>query len=391
MAIGKKIAFVAIAALAAGLAGCLQIETRVLLNPDGSATITERVQFSRQLLNLDASATTRPEDRLESLLARPAVEARMAKMGKGMALVSHEVRDGEAASRESVTVFKIADIREFRYVSPFMAFIDYPNNNAIKCNMFPVYESTWYGRRAGQMAVTFSLEREGKTEPRPKEGEPPPPGPAPVSQQMLRYLQPIARDMLAGLKIRFTFESYSPLRFRQYFRYRNQQAGTHEFDLIDWSDKSLDQFSANLVDNEEVMLELVGGSFHSSNFIEATKEHGSNLTLAVFHPTGIPEIYFKPSRPLFDLYFAGKTLKFDERDGGQRPAKWEEVGYQGKDDNPPAEPAVKTNPEPPATTPTTQPERTTRPGRVTRPGRNPSRNPGRQPGRTPPESQPAAD
>ena len=38
--------------LAAAGAGCLQIETRVKLNPDGSATVTERVLFTRRLLDL---------------------------------------------------------------------------------------------------------------------------------------------------------------------------------------------------------------------------------------------------------------------------------------------------------------------------------------------------
>lgn len=342
---------VLVLALTACLCGCLQIDTRVLLHPDGSATITERVQFSQQLLSLDGAATTQPTESLQKLLGRPAVESRMAHMGRGIKLVSHEVRAGQAASRESLAVFKIDDIREFRYVSPFMAFVDYPSNSAIKCDMFPVYESTWYGRRAGQMAVTFKLERDGRSAPRPKDGEPAPPGPSPATQQIIRQLQPIARDMLDGLHIRLTFEAYAPLRFRQYFRYRNQQAGTRQFDLIDWSDKSLDQFSAFLVENEEVMLELLTGSFNSANFLAATREHGSNLTLAVYHPTGIPEIYFKPSQELFSRFFDGKTLKFGEREGGDRPAVWNEIGYRGSDDKPPAAPEPSAEPgAPPAAT-----------------------------------------
>ncbi|MDD4888422.1 MAG: hypothetical protein PHU85_00700 [Phycisphaerae bacterium] len=347
-------------ALAACLAGCLQVETRIELAQDGSATVTERIQFSKQLLDLADSAkadkaTTQPTDLL-SLLEKPAAVERIKRMGKGVTLTSHEVRAGAGASRESVAVYHVDDIREFLYCSPFLGFIDYPGNNVIKWEMIPLYESTWFGRQAGKMAVIVHLMKEGRTPPPLKQGEAPPPGPTPASVQMLRYLQPINRDMLSGFKVRVTFVSYAPLHFRMYFRYRNSAAGTHEFDLIDWSDKNLDQYSTNLLDNEEVMLELAGGRFASKNFLGATGEHGSNMTLPVYHPHGVPEIYFSPSRALFDKFFAGKILKIEARYGGDRPAKFEEIGYKASDEGKkPEQPGSASQPDAAGTTPTTRP------------------------------------
>ena len=42
------------AILASAASGCLQIETRIKLHEDGSATITERLQFSKRLLDQSA-------------------------------------------------------------------------------------------------------------------------------------------------------------------------------------------------------------------------------------------------------------------------------------------------------------------------------------------------
>jgi len=52
------------------------------------------------------------------------------------------------------------------------------------------------------------------------------------------------------------------------------------------------------------------------------------VTLPVYHPTNVPEIYFNPSKELFDRYYVGKTLDFGERNGGKKPAKFDEIGYK---------------------------------------------------------------
>ena len=136
------------------LAGCLQIETVVRYQEDGSALITERVNFSASLLDMaSGDAGGAP---LVSLLSREAAMKRLEHMGKGITLVSHELRDGLRGSRESLAVFRIPDLNDFYYVSPWFAYRDYAENNAIKWNVSPMYKSRAYaGGRAGEISIDF--------------------------------------------------------------------------------------------------------------------------------------------------------------------------------------------------------------------------------------------
>ncbi len=303
------------------LAGCLQIETRIRLHEDGRITVTERMQFSRRLIDLAAQS----EDAagVLAMLERKAVEARVERMGEGAELVSHEVRDGEQGSRESVSVITLPHINNFRYVSPYLSNHNYPNHTMLECRMFPVYESTWYGRVAGQVGVTF---RPATSERGSGDEDVTPPTPADL--QIYRDLQPVFQDMMQGLRFRLVFESYAPLRFRQYYRYRGMGADTREYDLIDFSADDLDRHGYEFLANEEIMLELLRMRFDGGNLTSTTETHASNQTVPVYHPRGIAEIYFRPSRHFFDEHFQGKTLQFTDRQGGPREARFEEVGFQ---------------------------------------------------------------
>ena len=313
------------------VAGCLQIETLIRLHEDGSATITERLQFSKRLLDL--ASKSKAAEGVASLLTKQAVLGRMKHMGKGVSLVSHKVRDGEKGARESIAVFKIPDFRQFRYVSPYLANFSYPKHTVLKCNMFPIYTTTWYGRVAGQVAVTFTPASSERPPRQPKGWRPPPP-PTPRDLQILRDLRPVFRDLMTDFSLRVRFESYAPLRFRQYYRYRGQRAGTKVYDLIDFSHKDLDQHGFEFLANEEIMLELLRLQLQGGNLIDTVKGHAGNLTVPVYHPRGIPEVYFRPSRPFFDKYLSGKKLNFTERQGGPRLANFKEVGYHGKRQGP---------------------------------------------------------
>lgn len=329
---GKLLVRMLLAAIPlAMLGGCLQVETRILLHTDGSATVTERVTFSQRLLVL--SSTAGKELNITDCLSKSAAEERGKHMGEGVALTSHRIEDAPQGARQSVAVFKVADINKFEYVSPFLAYSDYAEHTVLKASLFPIYEDTWYGRVGGQMAVTFKpTTKSAQRDPRKDENPPPPP--SPVSLQVLRNLQPVFIDMMEGFKVRVVFESYGSLRFRQYYRYRGMRSGTHEFDLIDFSDSDLDNYSQSFLGNEEVMLELLRGKVHYPYVLDHTAGHGTNNTLPVYHPNGVPEIYFRPSREMFDKHFAGKTIKREERHGGEMPAKWEQIGWRGdgKDD-----------------------------------------------------------
>jgi len=305
-------------------AGCLQIETRVKLHEDGSATITERLRFSKRLLDL--ASKTKGAEGVASLLTRDAVLARVGHMGEGAKLVSHKAHEAPKGAQESVSVIRIADFRKFRYVSPYLANYKYPKHNVLKCDMFPIYESTWYGRVAGQVAVTFRPATGERPPRRPKDWKPPKP-PTPRDLQVFRDLRPVFRDLMQDFKLRLVFESYAPLRFRQYYRYRGSRAGIKIYDLIDFSDRNLDKYGFQFLGNEEIMLELLRLQMQGGNVVGHTKGHADNLTLPVYHPRGIPEVYFRPSQHFFDRHFKGKTLKFTARQGGPRLANFKQIGH----------------------------------------------------------------
>lgn len=320
------------------LSGCFELETRIRLHPDGSATVTERLNLSERLLDLgQAPGTNQP---VVGLLTREAVEARMKQMGKGIRLASHETRTGAHGSRESIAVFEIADANEFRYASPFLAYTDYVDNNLVKFDMVPLLKSRNYAGTAGEMALTLRPLARPQSETRPKEGEPPPAGPTPLELQALRDLQPVVRTMLQGFRLQLTFECYAPISITG-FGLRDRKAGTNQIDLIAITDRDLDRWGVKLWENEEVFLDVLRGRFGSPNIVETVKEFQDNTTVPIFLPWGSAnapwrqsdEICFKPSRELFERHFKGKTLDFDRwQSTGKnlRPASFEEVGWSGK-------------------------------------------------------------
>ena len=100
-----------LAAAVLGATGCLQIETNIHLNEDGSATVTERLNFSRKLLDMASGQEAGLQ--LEPMLAREAALERMKDMGKGVSLVNHKVQDGAKGSRESIAVYQAQDLAQF--------------------------------------------------------------------------------------------------------------------------------------------------------------------------------------------------------------------------------------------------------------------------------------
>ncbi|QDU96142.1 hypothetical protein [Lignipirellula cremea] len=315
--------------------GCLELDTHIQLQTDGSAIITENLVFFRRLLDLDTGSDGGL--RLADLLSKAAVERRMKNMGKGVKLISHEVRDGDQASRVSHAVFHVADLSQLRYVSPFLSYVDYPKNNAVKFEVEPVFEGTWWGRRAGDIAVAARPIEKPESAERLKEGEPVPPGPTPRELQTLRELQPVFRDMAKGMRIRLTFESYGPLRATG-FGYRGRRAGAANAELIDFSDTDLDNFGGLFLENEEIMLELLRGDLGGPNLVENVEKFVSNVTTPVLLTHGSAhnknnrdEIYLPPSKELFEKYFQGKMLTFYYEKGPDktRPATFQEIGYQG--------------------------------------------------------------
>ena len=303
----------AVPLLVVAVAGCLQIETHVRLHEDGSATITERVQFSKRLLEFRDK--NNPKQNIASLLEKQAVLDRMKHMGKGIKLVSHKVRDAEKGARECTSVFKIPQITDFRYVSPYLGKADYAKEKAIVCKTWPYYANTWDGKRAGWMAIGFHSpsRRSGKIGYKV---------PSPADIQVYRQLKPVFADMLKGFKLKFVFEGFGPSVVRRAGQ-RSRGTRTHLAHLIDVSSENLDRYGAKFLANEEVMAELLQMQINGPH-VRENSGFGSTSQLFRFYDGGC-EVLFRPSKHYFDKHFVGKTLNFGRF--GSRKADFKKDGY----------------------------------------------------------------
>jgi hypothetical protein len=337
---GRVIRAVAGLVMILSLCGCMQIDTHVKLNEDGSAVITEKVRFSRRLLELSGAPGSDTD--IAGLLTQDTALARAKHMGKGCTLTSYKVNDAEGGSKEAIAVYKIDDLAELEYVSPFLAFKDYDKNNAVKFVFSPKlqYHSSrcWAG---GEVGVELQLLKPPVSYPRIelKPGEKPPPGPAPKSLQMFRDLEPMFQDMFKDFKVKLTFESYDKLH--SLFGIRGAGAGAKSIDFINVTDKDLDRYGTKFFENEEVMLEIIQGKFNEDNIAANCREWHNNLTVPVFHNWGSGskeapwrsgnEVLFRPSQALFKRFFEGKTIETWSdvtRSAVKKPANFDEIGFK---------------------------------------------------------------
>ena len=351
---GKRRAPLFLAALltAAGAAGCMQLEARVRLHEDGSATITERLRFSRAVL--DQAGGKQAE--LLKLLDREAALERMKRMGKGLTLVRHELRDAAGGSKESLAEFRIEDLNDFQYVSHWPSFVDYPDNNVVKCQLEPMYKNGSSGGEwwAGTVRVRFVLLKRPKGVDDGKDPKAPPEKlPSPREQQVFRELGPVFRDLLEDFQVKLTFESYCPLLpLGGSAGIRNLRAGATSTDFINFTSQDLDNWGGRFLENEEIMLELVRWDTAGRNITTHVQNYASNQTLPVFMPRrrsdwfGGTWVYVTPSRPLFDRYFKGKELDYRPwRKEPPAPADFERIGWKGPARKPEGKTEVKTEPQ----------------------------------------------
>jgi hypothetical protein len=319
--------------------GCFQLETLVKLHEDGSATITERYQLSRRMLEFQPAGGG--EAVLSSELTKEAVLARMKLMGKGITLEGYELREAEGGGKETVCTFKIPDVNDFQYASPYLALPGYTARCLIKCRTEPVYQSSSYlptgmlGIRFDPVIIDAAKVKTAEEAVRAAQAQAQdknfvPKETPPVDLQVYRQLQPVIRDMLQGVRFKLSVEGYAPIRVPQYTPLRNRSSGTYRCDFIDFSDKDLDAGSGNFLDNEEIMLELAQMKFNGPNLTQHLQAYGDNLTLPLFHvaPPGIYHV--PPSRFYFDKYFAGKNIGYYNDPKTQKPANFDEIGWKGK-------------------------------------------------------------
>ena len=327
---GKRHVCALMAALlvAAGGTGCMQLEACVKLHEDGSATLTERLRFSRALLDQAGDK----DGELLKMLSKEAVLERMKRMGKGVSLVRHELRDTEGASKESFAEFKIEDFNELTYASPWISFIDYPENSTLKFKLEPLYK--WYG--FGTIAVRFYLAKTPKGIDDGKDPKVPEKGPSPQEQQIYRELGPVFRDMLKDFQLKLTFESYCPLVAVYGEKgFRNAKSKTHSVDLISFSSENQDSWGGRFLDNEEILLDLARGNLASSNITTHVQNYINNETLPIYDARrrsnwfGGVSFYVKPSRQLFDRFFKGKQIQSPWNKAPAEPADFEKIGWNG--------------------------------------------------------------
>jgi len=332
-----SIQLVAGALCLAALTGCMQIDTHVKLNEDGGATITEKVRFSRKLLEL--SGPVGSDTDIAGLLTKETAQARAKSLGKGCALVSYDVAEIEGAAKQAVAVYKIEDIAELRYVSPYLAYADYEKNHTVKFVLDPKMKSGWEGWSAGEIALRIELLKPGVAYPRIdlKPGERPPPGPSPKSVQLLRDMEPMFQDMLKDFKLKLRFECYGAIRTQ--FGIREASTTPKYVDIMSVTDKDLDKYGTSFFENEEIMLEVIQRAFPGDTIAEHVKEWNKNTTVPVFQNWGAPKrpwtsgssIFFRPSQHFFKTFFEGKTLDFVNRgESHPRPASFDEIGYKSE-------------------------------------------------------------
>jgi hypothetical protein len=317
----------------------MQIETRVKLETDGTATITERVRFSNRILDMKLDGSGVPD--MNTLLAKSTAERRAQQLGETCKLVSFDAKP-TANGKEIISVYKIDDLNQLRYVSPYVSYLDYASNNAIKFRLEPVYKSRPYqDSKAGEISVALLHEKPPKGTPPLDKNQKPPAGPAPSELQIFRELMPAVKDMLEGFEFRLTFESYANIKHTGH-GLRNKEAKPTEIDLFWFNDRQLDKYGSRFLDNEEVCLALVRLDFGDRNLVEQMRDYATNNTMPVMFPLGSAtmwhsggkEIGFAPSKALFDKFFTGKKLDHSEWQASSPDkhvdADFSKIGWKGE-------------------------------------------------------------
>ena len=327
-----------------GAAGCLQLETKITLKEDGSATVTERLNFSQRLLEMAGGDDGGIS--LESLLTREAAAARAKQMGPGVTLATHELREGEKGSRESVATYEVPDLTNLVYVSPFVGWRGY-QAQGLKIGLQPNLSWGEWDRRGvppGTLIVTF------ESRPYPAAGAKKDTKEtaasatnSPLDVQVFREIAPIFADTLADLRVRITFEAYCPIGNYHGLAHRDMASHVKYTDLIFISGNQMDKYGYGFIENEEILVDLLLGHLGLDARDPATygpfwSDHlrgmQENPTLPLIHQGSRAAVMLAPSPALFKKHLEGKTLDwtgtyiFALKSRGKKLADFDEVGWK---------------------------------------------------------------
>lgn len=297
------------------LTGCMEIETRIIMQLDGGAIIKETVSIHKELLDFtDESGKSIVMQYLE----KSACEDRGKLFGNGTVLTSHAIKSLNGGVKVSIAEYRIPDINDLYLINPFLCYSNYKEMGYAKLKLEPVLGSSYFGR-SGEMKLSVTTEKPGvSTQKRWTRGEPLIKSPSPLVLQKYRNLQPIFKDLLKEFKVSVVFECYSALYTN--FGYRDRSAQPRSCEIFSFSGSDYDNTGGMLLDNDEIMQELLRQCFWDFNFIRASQDFSNNATVPVITDTGSPYmnhhgegsggigIFFKTSKPIFNKYFNGKTI-----------------------------------------------------------------------------------
>jgi len=173
---------------------------------------------------------------------------------------------------------------------------------------------------AGRVCVNFQPQYTGKSIAATNM-----PSRSPLDSQALRDLRPVFQDLMEGLEIKVSFESYAPVEEALGRNgWRDANVRTRKLDLIDFKpSRDLDAYGYPLLENEEVVVDFLRGDLNSPWVANTVQEWAKNKTLSAIHDGG--PIFFRPSKEYFQKFFEGKNLAYPRRPSF--PAKWEEIGW----------------------------------------------------------------
>ncbi len=273
------------------MTGCLQLELAIDMHDDGSATMTERLRFSKALLDLDdGSGLTR-------YLGRAGAQARMKDMGKGLTLKSHDEKKYPDGSRERVTVYNIGDIEDLRLPNPFVQ--RRPPAPMVRLRFNPVYKRVHSYQHVGDIHIHLvgAESKDGK------EIENPVPVETPLDMQLYRDLHPIFADMMKDFEVKAT------LTVPNQPGAKGRKAGDRTIRLLHFNDKHKDRYSEPFLQNEEAMLSVLQFKMGDETITRHTGNFPRNSQLPVHRgrsPWASTRFIIRPTSHLYEKFYAGR-------------------------------------------------------------------------------------
>ena len=287
--------------------GCMELETRIKLNEDGSAVVTERLEILRPLREIEAGVQEGLEITFDALLSRQRAEASAREMGPGVTLVSHKLENRQGGSRQSIAVYQVPDITKLTYMSPF--FMRGECLGKMRIGMHPQYVES-NNSKAGTLYLNFD-HIDDRAKPTPLLAELTGSGESPLVRQRYRDVAPILRDFLKGFKVRVVFENYGEILGTEHLFWYDRP---RELAIVNYAygGEAGGKTGTHPLDDEEVVVDLAKLLLAKPNdpwcrrkapFLG--KYAGRNQFRAII----------RPSQPLFDKYFKGKELSFSQGHG----------------------------------------------------------------------------